>query len=878
MQAKIKFPQSAEASIFCPICFTLLSQPISLPCGHLCCQSHIKDPSLLAGHCKCPSCIYRQKSVQESALTHISAVKACVKEIVNSASVLSPTNLRIKDGSHQPKSLNLLRRGVYHPPRLSIHSPKPSSVEVVVKVINPHNSDPYLQLAEAVRLLVTSEGSWYNGVAGHHGCVLPCLGTFTEMVGGVGIASCVDLWNPHGNLDDWLNEKTVTRKLSLEAVCQITAAVAIGVRFLHSQNIVHGRLKPTNILMTCISSELLDDTDISPCVVSDFVRSESSGKQKCIYSAPEVQGETGVSKEADVYSIGVLLWALLICVDPCSTPLIDKGSFPEIEINPSWPHELQALLPRCLNKNPNDRPTVGFLCSALERLGVSSFDSPSPLFCQWLNSVNEIQPLMELAEKSYEGKRSQRVKLNVGGTLFETTAGTLMGAMCVGAPKTTEGCQQSGAYVSKSEKQSGKRNFFSNLLAGAWNETSKTSPSGTIEVFIDRSPVHFDLILSFLRKGRVNLPDADHVLADALDEARFYNLDELVAFIEARLTDQYEASRFNQKRTNDGVIEQIASAVASVASQGGASGGTSPCLPSSTPQHSAPHSPLTSPLSARSPFTHFPVHITRPPGYQRSNSDTSAYLTSMTGSRRHSQSTLCSGVDEGGGPTSLIGVARWRNTGTVAAIDTSSRIERGGNGTQERKLPPFPSDEAHLSHVVPPKIEAHPPPASASLTRLSTASDSSSSSSPTSAPVSLPSLTATPASERRTTGRGDWLNDYQIDITPGSSNCLASATNTQRRNQSDTSTLLDPFPPRFRPSPLRVNPSPLNLLNACTTRGAPELGVLYEHRREPFPAKSDASQVFQLINDDNSPPPSVDEGEAVKLLGDATFNTNDDDF
>ncbi|CAL2033872.1 unnamed protein product [Caenorhabditis brenneri] len=85
------------------------------------------------------------------------------------------------------------------------------------------------------------------------------------------------------------------------------------------------------------------------------------------------------------------------------------------------------------------------------------------------------------------------VKLNIGGTVFQTTKSTLM-------------------------KFDG---FFQTMLKTGVPRLGKDE---TGAIFIDRSPKHFELILNYMRDGSVNIPDSKPDIQEIQVEAQFYSL------------------------------------------------------------------------------------------------------------------------------------------------------------------------------------------------------------------------------------------------------------------------------------------------------------------------------------------------------------------
>ncbi|CAJ0591878.1 unnamed protein product [Cylicocyclus nassatus] len=94
-----------------------------------------------------------------------------------------------------------------------------------------------------------------------------------------------------------------------------------------------------------------------------------------------------------------------------------------------------------------------------------------------------------------------RVKLNVGGTAFETSFSTLT---------------------------SFDDSMLSALVANHWRRQE--------ELFIDRDPSHFEEVLNYLRDGEyVVLPEDENTLKRLQREAEFYNLPGLVVLCSTKL-------------------------------------------------------------------------------------------------------------------------------------------------------------------------------------------------------------------------------------------------------------------------------------------------------------------------------------------------------
>ena len=164
---------------------------------------------------------------------------------------------------------------------------------------------------------------------------------------------------PGRSLFDRLH-KSPEKQLTSRQLTAIAYQVAEGMRFLHSNGIVHRDLKTMNIL--------LDDKGIAK--IADFglvgVIKEGEGLNGGVgtphYTAPEILEKKRYGPKVDVYSFGVILWEMA----SRQIPYRDKThqDIYEHVVTRGWrlpgsssiSEPMFELIKRCWSANPNERP------------------------------------------------------------------------------------------------------------------------------------------------------------------------------------------------------------------------------------------------------------------------------------------------------------------------------------------------------------------------------------------------------------------------------------------------------------------------------------------------------------------------------------------
>ncbi len=167
------------------------------------------------------------------------------------------------------------------------------------------------------------------------------------------------------------------RPVTLEDSLAWLRDIAEGLAYLHVQEppVVHGDLKLDNILLEPGGGARLLDFGQTRPIEDRFVATDGTGALP--YMAPETlgtavdgQGKRYVS--SDIYACGVIAYRILTGRFPRRTlpEVMNLTPFPRpIELNPSIPEPLDALVMRCLEKRPDRRYATGAeLLAAVEGL------------------------------------------------------------------------------------------------------------------------------------------------------------------------------------------------------------------------------------------------------------------------------------------------------------------------------------------------------------------------------------------------------------------------------------------------------------------------------------------------------------------------------
>jgi serine/threonine-protein kinase len=159
-----------------------------------------------------------------------------------------------------------------------------------------------------------------------------------------------------------LNEQ---KKLPTERAIRITLGLCDALDYIHSQGVVHRDLKPENIMVGPNDQVKLIDFGIAANAGSrrlTFAKlTEAMGTPDYI-SPEQVKGKRGDAR-SDVYSLGIMFYEMLTGKVPFTGPnpfvimneRLLNNPIPPREVNPEISPQLQEIIYRALERDPNKR-------------------------------------------------------------------------------------------------------------------------------------------------------------------------------------------------------------------------------------------------------------------------------------------------------------------------------------------------------------------------------------------------------------------------------------------------------------------------------------------------------------------------------------------
>jgi hypothetical protein len=164
---------------------------------------------------------------------------------------------------------------------------------------------------------------------------------------------------PGGSLADLLAERG---RLGPGEVVAVATPIAAALASAHRRGVVHGDVKPANVLFTSDGEPLLADFGVAR-LAGRPATAEHAVSGTAEYLAPELLDGVAAGPTTDVYALGATCYEALTGTPPYTgpTPLAvvraaDRGGHaPLLDLAPSTPPDLAAVVERAIAREPGAR-------------------------------------------------------------------------------------------------------------------------------------------------------------------------------------------------------------------------------------------------------------------------------------------------------------------------------------------------------------------------------------------------------------------------------------------------------------------------------------------------------------------------------------------
>lgn len=181
----------------------------------------------------------------------------------------------------------------------------------------------------------------------------------------------VEEYFPGGSLGEYIARAA---PLPLDEALNLTHDIATGVGRAHSRGLIHGDLRPSDILFTTDHRPKVGDFGLAIVAAGEQSWPDAAGARPSAYLAPEQLAGQPATAESDVYALGAILYALITGRAPPRTD-------PVWEFPTEFPPDIRHLVFSAVAADPHIRYVDGIdLAKAIaeerERLRSGSQDEP----------------------------------------------------------------------------------------------------------------------------------------------------------------------------------------------------------------------------------------------------------------------------------------------------------------------------------------------------------------------------------------------------------------------------------------------------------------------------------------------------------------------
>jgi eukaryotic-like serine/threonine-protein kinase len=194
-----------------------------------------------------------------------------------------------------------------------------------------------------------------------------------ELIDQQGILALAMEWIDGGTLAGLLAASTACGPLDRRVTADILAQVACGLHAAHEQRddngidmqLVHRDVSPQNVLIGRDGRVTVTDFGVAKALGrAGCATAVGTLKGKLAYMSPEQVNGEPVDRRSDIFALGVVLYVATVGTHPFRRPgephrqmftRLNQPLTPPSELAPGYPAELEAIVARALQRNPDQR-------------------------------------------------------------------------------------------------------------------------------------------------------------------------------------------------------------------------------------------------------------------------------------------------------------------------------------------------------------------------------------------------------------------------------------------------------------------------------------------------------------------------------------------
>jgi serine/threonine protein kinase len=166
-----------------------------------------------------------------------------------------------------------------------------------------------------------------------------------------------------GDLSNYLKiKKSKNKNLSKKLIWEFVVQILLGIVELNKLKVIHRDIKPANIFLNKKRNLKIGDFNISKILDQKNYATTQIGTP--YYLAPEIWQKNSYDSRCDIFSFGIIIYEMIYLKHPFLSN--SKSELKEKILNKKLKlpqNHLGLLISKCLNINPNNRPTAENLLS-----------------------------------------------------------------------------------------------------------------------------------------------------------------------------------------------------------------------------------------------------------------------------------------------------------------------------------------------------------------------------------------------------------------------------------------------------------------------------------------------------------------------------------